>query len=395
MVGKNKFLMLMAIICLMFSCGNNKTTKEERVDFTIKGKLKNTRADIIKFEYLKIDSLKKIDSVRINDNGEFEFKYKPDAIGFYLIKTSVDNFIMLLADKGEDILITGDIKQLASNYSVSGSKGSELLFELNKHLRYNYKKVDSLKNILDKGYNDNNYSILKKEVDSVYQTIYNNQKNFVKNFIDNNLTSLASIMALYQVFGRQKVLNEKDDYDYYVKLDKSLFQIYPESDYVKELHKRVEGINKEKELYSIAEKKLDSGLMAPEINMYNIGGRLTSLSSLRGRTVLIFFWAGWSEPSIKTIQSLKWIYKQYSKKGFEIYAVSLDKHRQTWEDAVRKDKIFWTHVSDLTEWGSPVVKQYCVKSIPYMVLIDKQGRIIKRGITEKELPDYLYKLYKK
>lgn len=387
--------MLMAIICLMFSCGNKKTTKEERVDFTIKGKLKNTRADIIKFEYLKIDSLKKIDSARINDNGEFEFKYKPDAIGFYLIKTSVDNFIMLLADKGEDILITGDIKQLASNYSVSGSKGSELLFELNKHLRYNYKKVDSLKNILDKGYNDNNYSILKKEVDSVYQTIYNNQKNFVKNFIDNNLTSLASIMALYQVFGRQKVLNEKDDYDYYVKLDKSLFQIYPESDYVKELHKRVEGINKEKELYSIAEKKLDSGLMAPEINMYNIGGRLTSLSSLRGRTVLIFFWAGWSEPSIKTIQSLKWIYKQYSKKGFEIYAVSLDKHRQTWEDAVRKDKIFWTHVSDLTEWGSPVVKQYCVKSIPYMVLIDKQGRIIKRGITEKELPDYLYKLYKK
>jgi thiol-disulfide isomerase/thioredoxin len=379
----------------MLSCGNNKIKKEERTDFTIKGKLKNTRADIIKLEYLKIDSLKKIDSVKINDNGEFEFKHIPEGIGFYLIKVSNDNFIMLLAEKGEDITISGDIKQLASDYSVNGSKGSELLSSLNKHLRYNYKKVDSLKKLLDSKYADINYSEVKKEVDSVYQTIFNDQKKYLKSFIDNNPTSLASIMALYQVFGRQKVLNEKDDYEYFEKLDKSLFQIYPASDYVKELHQRVEGIKKEKEIYKQAEKKLDSGLMAPEINMYNIGGRSTSLSSFRGRVVLIFFWAGWSEPSIKTVQTLKWIYKQYNKKGFEIYAVSLDKHRQTWEDAIRRDKIFWTHVSDLAEWNSPIVKQYCVKSIPYMILIDKQGRIVKRDISEKELPDYLYRLYKK
>jgi len=386
---------LIIITSLLISCGSNNVKKDDRHDFTIKGKLKNTRADMIKLELLKIDSLKTIDSIKINDNGEFEFNRKLDDAGFYLLKTSKDNFIMLLIEKGEDILVSGDIKQLANDYSVSGSLGSELLFNLNKHLRYNYKKTDSLKLVLDNKYNDPDYYKVKYNVDSVYLSIFNDQKKFVKSFIDKNQNSLASIMALYQVFGRQKILNEKDDFEYFEKLDKSLFVLYPNSDYVKELHNRVTDINKEKEIYIQAEKKLDSGLVAPEISMYNIGGKMTTLSSLRGRVVLVFFWAGWSEPSIKTIQSLKWIYKQYSKKGFEIYGVSLDKHRQTWEDAIRGDKIFWTQVSDLTEWNSPVVKQYCVKSIPYMVLVGKDGKIIKRDITEKELPDYLYNIYKK
>jgi peroxiredoxin len=388
-------LFVISTICILIACSGNNQKKADREDFTIKGKLKNTRADKIKLELLKIDSLKAVDSVKINDNGEFEFKRKIDDPGFYILKTSIDNFILLLIEKGEDILVSGDIKQLANDYSVSGSVGSELLFNLNKHLRYNYKKTDSLKLILDSKYNSPDYYKVKYDVDSVYLTIFNDQKKFIKSFIDKNQNSLASIMALYQVFGRQKVLNEKDDFDYFEKLDKSLFVLYPNSDYVKELHKRVIDIKKEQEIYAQAEKKLDSGLVAPEISMYNIGGRQTTLSSLRGRVVLVFFWAGWSEPSIKTIQSLKWIYKQYSKKGFEIYGISLDKHRQTWEDAIRRDKIFWTQVSDLAEWNSPVVKQYSVKSIPYMVLVGKDGKIIKRDITEKELPDYLYNIYKK
>lgn len=388
-------LLILTLAGAFLSCGNNNKKKDVRNDFTIKGRLKNTRADIVKLEYLRIDSLKKIDSVKINDNGEFEFKHDIDEAGFYLIKISNENFITLLIEKGEDIIISGDVKQLANDYSVTGSKGSELLFNLNKHLRYNYKKVDSLKAVLDSKYTDDNYYKLKKEVDSAFLLIFNDQRKFLKSFIDNNLNSLASIMALYEVFGRQKVLNEKDDFEYFEKLDKSLSVLYPGSDYIKELHKRVLEINKEKEIYKQAEKKLDSGLVAPEISMYNIAGHLTTLSSLRGRVVLIFFWAGWSEPSIKTIQTLKWIYKQYNKKGFEIYAVSLDKHRQTWEDAIRHDKIFWTQVSDLSEWNSPVVKQYCVQSIPYMILVDKQGRVLKRNISEKELPDYLNKIYKK
>ena len=389
-------LIIVAFLAVsLLSCTNNQDKKKERSDFTIKGKLKNTRADLIKLELLKIDSLKPIDSVRVDENGEFSFKYKLQEAGFYLLKVSNDNFINLLIDKGEDLLISGDIKQMANDYTVSGSKGSELLFQLNRYLRNNYKKADSLKEILDKKYTEPDYYKVKRQIDSVYILIFNDQRKFNMSFIDNNLNSLASIMALYQVFGRKKLLNENDDFEYFEKLDKSLSVFYPGSDYVKELHNRVITINKEKTAYKEAEKKLDSGLMAPDISMYNIGGRITPLSSLRGRTVLVLFWAGWSDPCIKTIQTLKWIYKQYSKKGLEVYAVSLDKHRQTWEDAVRRDKVYWTHVSDLSEWNSPVVKQYCIKTIPNMILVGKDGKIIKRGITEKELPDYLYKIFRK
>jgi len=91
------------------------------------------------------------------------------------------------------------------------------------------------------------------------------------------------------------------------------------------------------------------------------------------------------------LEALKGLQKKYGPKGFGIYAVSLDKYRQTWEGAVREHKLNWTHVSDLMEWESPVVKLYALQSIPYAILIDRDGRIVKRGITDQQLAVWLNK----
>jgi len=135
-------------------------------------------------------------------------------------------------------------------------------------------------------------------------------------------------------------------------------------------------------------------MMAPDIVMKNIGGVMQPLSSLKGSVTLLFFWSASSKPSIAVLNSFKWIQKKYGPKGFTIYAVSLDKYRQTWESAVREYKINWIHVSDLQEWESPVIKLYAIESIPYAILINSDGRIVKRGITDEQLSAWLNKNYK-
>jgi len=388
------FFRVSAVIMLslfLFSCGGNDKPVDE---FIIHGKLKNSLGEKIVLQQLKIDRIKPLDSVTVDENGEFTFKYKPQGISFYLLKISADNFITLLADKGEKIEFSGNARQLAADYTVTGSAGSVLLSELNNHTRKNFGKTDSLYKIQVLYMDSTNYPQMKQQIDSVFNLVFEDQRHYVQEFIDKNITSLASLMAIYQIFGRQKVLNERDHFSYFKKLDSALFLIYPQNDYVIELHTRVKNVEKvhAEKLLNLA--KLDSGIVAPDINLKNIGGYPQKLSSFRGRYTLVLFWAASSQQSIKALEAYKWMHKKYRDKGFQIYAVSLDQDRRTWEYGVREYKLSWIHVGDLLGWDSPVVRDYSLDNIPYAVLIDKDGRILKRGISSEELPVWLYKIYK-
>jgi len=374
---------------MMSGCGNN--SKQAPDKFVVHGKLKNTNGEKIVLVQMKADSLKPIDSVKIDDNGEFRFTYKPNGICFYMLKLGNDNFITLLLDKGETAEVTGNCRQLAREYKVSGSAGSELLGELNTYTRKNYKKTDSLFAVLDANNESADFKDIKADCDSVYQRIFDDQQKYIQNFIQKNNTSLASLFALYQKFGQQKVLNEREHFHYFKMLDSTLMQIYPKNDFVTDLHTRVTTIETSRKELQSAAAKLDSGMMAPDISLKNIGGVIQPLSSLKGKVTLLFFWAGSSQPSLKVLDAFKGFQKKYGPKGFGIYAVSLDKYRQTWEGAVREHKLNWTHVSDLMEWESPVVKLYALQSIPYAILIDRDGRIVKRGITDQQLAVWLNK----
>lgn len=385
------FIFVLAASVFLISCGHNGKSMDE---FIIHGKLKNSLSEKIVLQQLKIDSIKPLDSATIDENGEFTFRYKPREISFYLLKISRDNFITLLAEKGENIEITGNARQLAADYSVTGSAGSVLLCELNKYTHANYRKTDSLYKLQLLYQDSADYPKIKLQLDSVYETVVENQRDYVRDFIKKNVTSLASLIAIYQVFGRQKVLNERDHFSSFKMLDSVLFFIYPHNDYVLELHTRVQEVEKANANKLLNLAKLDSGMVAPDIIMKNIGGSQQNLSSLSGRYTVVLFWAASSGPSVKALDSFKWMHKKYREKGFNIYAVSLDKDRRTWEYGIRENKLSWINVGDLLGWDSPVVNNYCIDNIPYAVLIDSDGRILKRGITGDELPNWLYKIYK-
>jgi peroxiredoxin len=145
----------------------------------------------------------------------------------------------------------------------------------------------------------------------------------------------------------------------------------------------------------IAKKKAVSvGSLAPEIALQDTKGKKIALSSLRGKYVLIDFWASWCRPCREENPNVVKLYQKYKNKNFEIFGVSLDKDIESWTKAIEKDKLSWTHVSDLQWWESSVVPLYQIQGIPATVLLDPQGKIIAKNLRGELLAQRLQEILK-
>jgi len=382
-----KILFSIVLAFIIYACNNSNTADEN--NFVINGKLLNVKENKIYLEELTIKDRIILDSAKIDKNGQFVFEYKPSQIGFYVLKLNENNFVTLLIDKGETLSITGDARQLASTYDVSGSDGSFKIKQINAQLRKNYDRVDSLKREFDKNRYAENFIEVKNALDSAYLEILKDQKMFITSFIDNNLTSLASIIALYQSFGQQPVLSEKEDFAYFDKLSRSLIKLYPTNQHSQDLYLKVDEIKKYLQMKKDAEERLKIGNPAPEIVLNNTEGAPVALSSLKGKYVLLDFWASWCAPCREQNPILKKVYNKFRNKGFEIFAVALDREKNAWLNAIKLDKIDWICVSDLLYWQSPIAKLYDIETIPSNYLIDKEGRILRKNIATPELESFL------
>ncbi len=146
---------------------------------------------------------------------------------------------------------------------------------------------------------------------------------------------------------------------------------------------------------------LNIGDIAPDIEMANVDGKTIKLSDLRGKVVLIDFWASWCGPCRHENPNVVEAYKKYNKakfkkgKGFEVFSVSLDGNKNAWKNAIKQDKLEWEyHVSDLLKWNNAAARLYKINSVPSSVLIDADGVIIGKNLRGMSLHTALDKLIK-
>ena len=366
------------ILTVVSLAANAQATKPFTVTGTVKAAAPGS------YIYLEANSqpTRKIDSTKVTAGHTFTINGKvADGGEVLVLNVGGGQKMALLLEGGETLNVTADGYRMNAKTgemgkaTVTGSKNMEYYEKLNT-LRTDMEAKVASWNKQAAAATEKKDNKKMAQIEQEYAAAEANVVNKVKAMLPEMGTSLASLFAL-------NFINIDSDFAIYDELAQRFEKENPNSPHAKSLIGRVARI-----------KGVSVGALAPEIALTDTTGKAVALSSLRGKFVLIDFWASWCGPCRAENPNVVRMYNKFKDKGFEIYSVSLDQAKANWTKAIRNDNLTWTHVSDLKFWQSAAAQQYGVQAIPATFLLDKDGKIIAKNLRGDALEQKLEEVLK-
>lgn len=319
------------------------------------------------------------DTVRADAKGRYSFSVtaaEPTmyVVSFLMQQSPVVHLMVLPKEKDLTIDMEYQSKFNVVNLTnVKGSKNMELYRQFNAAVAEPYETMQRIEAEYSQPSTDDKR---KQELATMMHNLQIKQRQDIQKLIQSNKDCLMSaflVTYFEQEFATYVTL--------YEEVRDALIKNYAASPFVKYIDNKVR-------------TSLEAGTLAPEIDMKDPDGKQRKLSDLRGKVVMIDFWASWCGPCRRENPNVVKLYHMYHDKGFEVYSVSLDKDRNAWLKAIKDDGLVWeNHVSDLKGWTSSGGATYGIMSVPSTVLVDRKGRIIAKNLRGEELADKLKEIF--
>lgn len=358
-----KLIYSAVVICLLAACQQSAVG-----NFEVEGELQGAADQKVFLEQIPFnqEAPQVLDTSEMK-NGKFALKANSHEEGLYRIRFEQNPAYLFINDK-KDIRIAANAEDSTLKSTKVSSPATASLYNFIMVLDSAHTKMlldDQTRQMFMQSGNDS----MATAVSNSFAMTQKWTGDYIRNYAD---TAKSPIVALFALSYAMDMVKQDTVFAMLDKIKKK----WPASTSVKEVAKQFDAFAQNQQQGPQMQQGLPVGTMAPEITMDDPDGKSFSLSALRGKYVLVDFWASWCGPCRAENPNVVNAYQQYKNKNFTVLGVSLDQSKSNWLKAIKDDKLDWKQISDLKFWESAAVPLYQIQGIPYNVLIDPQGKII-------------------